>query len=420
MDKFLIKGPCKIKGQIFISGSKNAALPILAATLLFDKTVIIENLPRVRDIDTMLTLLKSLGSKIQLSKNKKSVKITKLKNKKIFASYSLVKTMRAGILVLGPLIAKHHKAITSLPGGCLIGARPVNYHLNTLKKLGMKYKIKKGYIHAHSKGKLIGAKIKFSKVSVGATENSILAACLAKGKTILKNCAIEPEIKDLTNFLIFAGAKIKWIEKRTVEIEGKRFLNKVKYSVMNDRIEAGTFCIAACLTEGDLKIKNFNPDIIKTELNLLSKIGAKIKTYKNEIHIKGQKKMKSVSNIITKEYPNFPTDLQAQLMVLLCKANGRSKITENIFENRFMHVAELRRLGAKIIIKENKAIIEGSTNFQGAELMSSDLRASVALVLAAIVANGQSTINRIYHLDRGYEKLEIKLRKVGVRIKRTS
>ena len=420
MDKFLIKGPCKIKGQIFISGSKNAALPILAATLLFDKTVIIENLPRVRDIDTMLTLLKSLGSKIQLSKNKKSVKITKLKNKKIFASYSLVKTMRAGILVLGPLIAKHHKAITSLPGGCLIGARPVNYHLNTLKKLGMKYKIKKGYIHAFSKGKLIGTKIKFSKVSVGATENSILAACLAKGKTILKNCAIEPEIKDLTNFLISAGAKIKWIEKRTVEIEGKRFLNKVKYSVMNDRIEAGTFCIAACLTEGDLKIKNFNPDIIKTELNLLSKIGAKIKTYKNEIHIKGQKKMKSLSNIITKEYPNFPTDLQAQLMVLLCKANGRSKITENIFENRFMHVAELRRLGAKIIIKENKAIIEGSTNFQGAELMSSDLRASVALVLAAIVANGQSTINRIYHLDRGYEKLEIKLRKVGVRIKRTS
>ena len=420
MDKFLIKGPCKIKGQIFISGSKNAALPILAATLLFDKTVIIENLPRVRDIDTMLTLLKSLGSKIQLSKNKKSVKITKLKNKKIFASYSLVKTMRAGILVLGPLIAKHHKAITSLPGGCLIGARPVNYHLNTLKKLGMKYKIKKGYIHAFSKGKLIGTKIKFSKVSVGATENSILAACLAKGKTILKNCAIEPEIKDLTNFLISAGAKIKWIEKRTLEIEGKRSLNKVKYSVMNDRIEAGTFCIAACLTEGDLKIKNFNPDIIKTELNLLSKIGAKIKTYKNEIHIKGQKKMKSVSNIITKEYPNFPTDLQAQLMVLLCKANGRSKITENIFENRFMHVAELRRLGAKIIIKENKAIIEGSTNFQGAELMSSDLRASVALVLAAIVANGQSTINRIYHLDRGYEKLEIKLRKVGVRIKRTS
>ena len=420
MDKFLIKGPCKIKGQIFISGSKNAALPILAATLLFDKTVIIENLPRVRDIDTMLTLLKSLGSKIQLSKNKKSVKITKLKNKKIFASYSLVKTMRAGILVLGPLIAKHHKAITSLPGGCLIGARPVNYHLNTLKKLGMKYKIKKGYIHAFSKGKLIGTKIKFSKVSVGATENSILAACLAKGKTILKNCAIEPEIKDLTNFLISAGAKIKWIEKRTLEIEGKRSLNKVKYSVMNDRIEAGTFCIAACLTEGDLKIKNFNPDIIKTELNLLSKIGAKIKTYKNEIHIKGQKKMKSVSNIITKEYPNFPTDLQAQLMVLLCKANGRSKITENIFENRFMHVAELRRLGAKIMIKGNKAIIEGSTNFQGAELMSSDLRASVALVLAAIVANGQSTINRIYHLDRGYEKLEIKLRKVGVRIKRTS
>ena len=420
MNKFLIKGPCKIKGQIYISGSKNAALPILAATLLFDKTVVIQNLPRVKDIDTMLTLLKSLGCKIQLSNNKKSVKITKLKNKKILASYSLVKTMRAGILVLGPLIAKYHKAITSLPGGCLIGARPVNYHLNALKKLGMKYKIKKGYIHAYSKGKLKGTKIKFSKISVGATENSIIAACLAKGKTILKNCAIEPEIKDLTNFLISAGAKIKWIGKRTVQIEGKNSLNKVKYSVMNDRIEAGTFCIAACLTEGNLKIKNFNPNIIKTELNLLKKIGAKIKIYKNEIHIKGQKKIKCLKNIITKEYPNFPTDLQAQLMVLLCRANGRSKITENIFENRFMHVAELRRLGAKIVIKENKAIIEGSTNFQSAELMSSDLRASVALVLAAIVADGQSVINRIYHLDRGYENLEHKLRKIGVKIKRIS
>jgi len=420
MNKFLIKGPCKIKGQIYISGSKNAALPILAATLLFDKTVVIQNLPRVKDIETMLTLLKSLGSKIQLSNNKKSVKITKLKNKKILASYSLVKTMRAGILVLGPLIAKYHKAITSLPGGCLIGARPVNYHLNALKKLGMKYKIKKGYIYAHSKGQLVGTKIKFSKISVGATENSIIAACLAKGKTILKNCAIEPEIKDLTNFLISAGVKIKWIGKRTVQIEGKNSLNKVKYTVMNDRIEAGTFCIAACLTEGNLKIKNFNPNLIKTELNLLKKIGAKIKIYKNEIHIKGQKKIKSLKNIITKEYPNFPTDLQAQLMVLLCRANGRSKITENIFENRFMHVAELRRLGAKIVIKKNKAIIEGSTNFQSAELMSSDLRASVALVLAAIVANGQSVINRIYHLDRGYEKLEHKLRKIGVRIKRIS
>jgi len=420
MDKFLIKGPCKIKGQVFISGSKNAALPILASTILFDKTVTIENLPRVRDIDTMLNLLKSLGSKIQFFNNKKTVKITKNKKQKIYAPYSLVKTMRAGILVLGPIIAKYHKAITSLPGGCLIGARPVNYHLNVLKKLGMKYEIKKGYVHAISKGKLEGTNFKFSNISVGATENSIIAACFAKGETILKNCAIEPEIKDLTNFLNSAGAKIKWIGKRTVRIEGVKSLNSIKYSVMGDRIEAGTFCVAATLTRGNLLIKNFDSKLIQTELNLLKKIGSKIKVSKKEIYIKGPNKIKKINSIVTKEYPNFPTDLQAQFMVLLCKANGRSTITENIFENRFMHVAELRRLGAKIIIKEKKAIIEGNTEFLAAELMSSDLRASVALVLAAIVAKGQTVINRIYHLDRGYEKIESKLRKIGVNIKRLS
>ena len=420
MDKFLIKGPCKIKGQVLISGSKNAALPILASTILFDKTVTIKNLPRVRDIDTMLKLLKSLGSKIQFFNNKKTVKIIKNKKQKIFVPYSLVKTMRAGILVLGPMIAKHQKSITSLPGGCLIGARPVNYHLSALKKFGMKYKIKKGYIYANSKGQLKGANYKFSNISVGATENSIIAASFAKGKTILKNCAIEPEIKDLTNFLKAAGAKIKWIGKRTVQIEGVKSLNSIEYTIMGDRIEAGTFCVAASLTAGNLLIKNFDSKLIQTELNLLKKIGSKIKTFDNKIHIKGPKKIKNINNITTKEYPNFPTDLQAQFMVLLCKAKGRSTITENIFENRFMHIAELRRLGAKIFIKDNKAIIEGNDKFLAAELMSSDLRASVALVLAAIISKGQSVINRIYHLDRGYEKLENKLRKIGVNIKRLS
>jgi UDP-N-acetylglucosamine 1-carboxyvinyltransferase len=418
MDKFLISGPCRIKGQINIQGSKNAALPILASTLLFDNAVVIENLPRVKDIDTMLNLLKSLGSKIQIYNNKKTVRISRIKNSKYLASYSLVKTMRAGILVLGPMISKYHKSITSLPGGCLIGARPVNFHLNALKKLGMKYEIKKGYIHASSKGKLQGTQIKFSKISVGATENTIIASCLAKGKTTLKNCAIEPEIKDLTNFLNSGGAKIKWIGKRTCQIIGVESLNQTRYSVMGDRIETGTFCVAATISNGDLKIKNFNPKIIQTEINILKKTGAKIKTSKNEIHIKGPKNIKNINSIITKEYPNFPTDLQAQFMVLLCKAKGRSSITESIFENRFMHVAELRRLGAKILIKENRAIIEGNTQFIGAELMSSDLRASVALVLAAIVSKGKSTINRIYHLDRGYEKIEKKLQKVGVKIKR--
>ena len=420
MDKFIVKGPCKIKGEISISGSKNAALPILASTILFEKEVIIKNLPRVKDVDTMINLLKSLGSEIKFNKNRKIVKITKKKKQNFFASYSLVRTMRAGILVLGALVAKHQKSITSLPGGCLIGARPVNYHLNALKKLGMKYDIKKGYIHAHTKEKLKGAKIRFSKISVGATENTIIAACLANGITILRNCAIEPEIVDLINFLKSGGAKIKFIGKRTVKIEGIKSLESTSYSVMSDRIETGTFCVAACLTGGNLKINNFDPKIIKTELSLLKKVGAKIKVAKKQIHISGPKKIKNLTNLVTKEYPNFPTDLQAQFMVLLCKAKGKSSITESIFENRFMHVAELRRLGAEILIKKNKAFISGNTNFQAAELMSSDLRASVALVLAAIISKGQSIINRIYHLDRGYEKIENKLKKIGVRIKRLS
>ncbi len=418
MEKFIVRGPCRLKGQVEISGSKNASLPILAATLLFDKPVELKNLPKVKDVDTMLSLLKSLGLKIKINNKKKTVKIYKSKKIKTFASYSLVKTMRAGILVLGPLVAKYKKAITSLPGGCSIGARPVNYHLNSLKRLGMKYFIKKGYIHAQVNSELKGNKIKFPKISVGATENIIIASCLAKGKTIIKNCAIEPEIKDLCNFLNKAGAKIKWTGKRTVKIVGVKSLKSIKYSVMGDRIECGTFCVAASLSEGSLKIKGFNPKLINTELSLLKKIGSKIIIKNNEINIKGSKIIKSINNLKTKEYPSFPTDLQAAFMVLLCKAKGRSVISENIFENRFTHVAELRRLGAKINIKKNKAFLDGNTLFEGAEVMSSDLRASVALVLAAITAKGHSIINRIYHLDRGYEKLEKKLSRIGAKIKR--
>tara|TARA_Y100000992_G_C21230893_1_gene475446 strand:- start:21 stop:1280 length:1260 start_codon:yes stop_codon:yes gene_type:complete len=417
MDKFLIDGPCRIKGKVIISGSKNASLPILAATLLFDKPVVIKNLPRVKDINTMLNLLKSLGSKISLSKDKKIARIHNNKNIKTFASYSLVKTMRGSILVLGPLVAKYSKSKTSLPGGCLIGARPVNYHLAALKKLGMNYELKGGYILAKSNGKLKGTTIKFPKISVGATENSIIAACLAKGKTNLKNCAIEPEIKDLTNFLNSAGAKIVW-SGRTCKIEGVDRLNQTEYSVMADRIEAGTFCVASTLAKGNLEIKNISPKVIRTELDLLKKAGAKIRTQDKKIFIKGPKKIKPIKNIKTKEWPGIATDMQSQLMVLMCKAIGKSSITENIFENRFLHVGELQRLGANIQIKKNKAIIEGNTNFIAAELMSSDLRASVALVLAAIVSDGKSYINRIYHLDRGYEKIENKLKKIGVKIKR--
>ncbi len=417
MDKFLIEGPCKIKGKVKISGAKNSALVLLAATLLFEKPVILKNLPRVKDINTMFNLLKSLGSKITLSKDRKTARIQNKKRLKTLASYSLVKTMRASILVLGPLISKFHKSTTSYPGGCNIGSRPVNYHLSALKKLGMKYQIKKGYIHAKSNGRLIGTTIKFSKISVGATENTIIAACLARGKTILKNCAIEPEIKDLTNFLNHAGAKITW-KGRSCFIEGVDSLNKTDYSVMPDRIETGTFCVAATIAKGNLEILNVNPKDLKTELNILKKAGAKIKFFDDKILIKGPKVIKPIKNIKTKEWPGVATDMQSQLMVLMCKANGVSTVTENIFENRFLHVGELQRLGAKIKIKNNKAIIQGNTKLIGAELMSSDLRASVALVLAATVSKGKSIINRIYHLDRGYENIEKKLKKIGVKIKR--
>ena len=417
MDKFTIEGPSRIKGKVKISGSKNSSLPILAATLLFNQPVIIKNLPKVRDINTMISLLKSLGSKVTLSSDRRVAKIHNEKKLKTFASYSLVKTMRGSILVLGPLIAKYFKSKISLPGGCLIGARPINYHLDALKKLGMKYILKDGYILARSSGKLKGTIIKFPKISVGATENAILAACLAKGTTVLKNCAIEPEIKDLTNFLNSAGAKISW-KGRLCKIIGVTSLNKTEYTVMADRIEAGTFCVAATVSRGNLDIVNFDGEILKTELNLLKKFGAKIKFNKKKISIKGPENIKSIKNIKTKEYPGVSTDMQSQLMVLMCKANGKSSITENIFENRFMHVAELRRLGAKIDLKNNKAYVHGNTKFKGAELMSSDLRASVSLVLAAMVSKGKSIINRIYHLERGYENIEHKLKKIGVKIKR--
>ena len=421
MDKFLIKGPSILKGEVLISGSKNAALPILASTLLFDKPVIIKNLPRVRDINTMLNLLKSLGSKIEFFDNRKKVRISKSKNPKYFASYSLLKTMRAGILVLGPLISKCQKSITSFPGGCVLNGnsgRPINLHLNALQKLGMKYEIKRGYIYAKSKGKLKGKTLKFPSISVGATQHLIMSSVLSDGKTILKNCAIEPEVLDLINFLKGAGANIKWIGKRICQIIGVNSLNQTNYSVMGDRIETGTFCVAATLTKGNLLIKGFEPKLIKTELDLLKKTGAKIKMIKDEIHIKGPQKIKKISHLATKEYGGFPTDLAPQFMVLLCKANGRSSITENIFQSRFMHAMELQRLGAKISIKNNKATIEGNTNFIGAEVMSSDLRASAALILAGISAKSSTVVSRVYHCDRGYEKIENKLKKIGADIRR--
>ena len=415
MEKLEVVGGKKLSGVLKISGSKNASLPILAASLLSKKKIELINLPQVKDIKTMLSLLESLGSRVK-KVGKKTI-IDNINQKKTEANYNIVRLMRGSFLVLGPLLAKFGKAKVSSPGGCSIGVRPIDIHLNALTKLGVKIKIVDGYVIAKAPQGLKGAKIRFPKISVGATENLIIAASLAKGTTILKNCAIEPEIKDLTNFLLKIGCNVKWISKRSIRIVGVNEINKATYSVMFDRIEAGTYLIAAAVTEGNLKIKNVIPNILKSEIKILKKIGSKVRIKKNEIHIIGNKNIKSV-NIKTAPWPGLATDLQAQIMVLLCRANKNSIIQENIFENRFMHVSELNRMGAKISISGNRALIKGNTKFAPAELMATDLRASVSLILAALSAKGKSVINRIYHLDRGYENIEKKLKKVGAQIRR--
>ena len=415
MEKLEVVGGKKLSGVLKISGSKNASLPILAASLLSKKKIKLINLPQVKDIKTMLTLLESLGSRVK-KVGKKTI-IDNINQKKTEANYNIVRLMRGSFLVLGPLLAKFGKAKVSSPGGCSIGVRPIDIHLNALTKLGVKIKIVDGYVIAKAPQGLKGAKIRFPKISVGATENLIIAASLAKGTTILENCAIEPEIKDLTNFLFKIGCNIKWISKRSIRIVGVNEINESSYSVMFDRIEAGTYLIAAAVTEGNLKIKNVNPNILRSEVKILRKIGSKVRIKKNEIHIIGNKNIKSV-DIKTAPWPGLATDLQAQIMVLLCRANKKSTIQENIFENRFMHVSELNRMGAKISIVGNRALIKGNTKFAPAELMATDLRASVSLILAALSAKGKSVINRIYHLDRGYENIEKKLKKVGAQIRR--
>ena len=417
MPKLVIVGGKKLNGSINISGSKNATLPILAASILSKNKVIIQNIPLVKDVETMIDLLSLLGSKFKLVKKRKKIEILNSNQLNTFVPYKLVKTMRAGVLVLGPLLARYNKAKVSLPGGCAIGSRPVDLHLGALKKMGVNFNISGGYINAIAKNGLIGNKITFPKISVGATENTMLAACLAKGKTILNNCACEPEIKDLSRFLVKMGCKIKWLEKRKIDINGVTNLKPLTYRVMFDRIEAGTYMIASALTDGPIKIKNINPKIIKNEISVMKKMGVIITIKSKEIIVRNSRYIKKI-NLKTSPYPGFPTDLQAQIMVLMCRANGVSKIKENIFENRFMHIPELNRMGAKIKIKGNQAIIQGKQKLNGAELMATDLRASVSLVLAALISKSKTTINRVYHLDRGYENIEKKLANCGAQIKR--
>tara|TARA_B100000886_G_scaffold314502_1_gene251832 strand:- start:1627 stop:2883 length:1257 start_codon:yes stop_codon:yes gene_type:complete len=417
MQKLLIKGKRDLKGAIFISGSKNATLPILAASILAEN-VKLKNVPLVEDIFTMLELLKFIGIKTKVKNKTKEIELKNIKKIiNTLAPYKLVKTMRAGVLVLGPLVTKYKKAKVSLPGGCAIGSRPVDLHLFALKKLGAKIKIKNGYIIAEALNGLHGARIKFPAISVGATENAILAACGAKGKTILSNCAIEPEILDLINFLKKLGIKIKIIKRRITIFGKNKIKKKITYNVIFDRIEAGTYLVAGAIAGKGLILKKINPKILKTEIKILKKMGVKIKQSKDAICLYKAKNLKKI-NISTKPYPGFPTDLQAQLMVLMTQAKGVSKINENIFENRFMHVPELRRMGARIDIKSKTAIVFGSTKLVGAEVMATDLRASVSLVLAGLIAENRTILNRIYHLDRGYEFLEKKLKKCNANIER--
>ena len=417
MQKLIIKGKKRLLGSINISGSKNATLPILAATLLTDKTITLKNIPLVQDVYTMINLLKFIGLNVEISERLNTLKISSNKELKTIAPYNLLKTMRAGVLVLGPLLAKYKKAKVSLPGGCAIGTRPVNLHLFALEKLGAKIKIKNGYIYASAKNGLKGNKIKFPSISVGATENAILAAASAEGKTIISNCAIEPEIQDMVVFLKKIGCNINFIGKRKILIIGIKEFKNASHKIIFDRIELGTYLIAAALTGKKIILLKINPKIIETEIKLLKKMGVKMKIDKNKITVFESGKINSV-NIRTEPYPGFPTDLQAQIMVLMLRASGKSKITESIFENRFMHVPELRRMGAKIITKNNVAFVTGPTNLSGAEVMATDLSASVSLVLAALIAENRTTINRVYHLDRGYESLEKKLKKCKADINR--
>jgi UDP-N-acetylglucosamine 1-carboxyvinyltransferase len=417
MQKLIIKGKKKLFGSIDISGSKNATLPILAATLLTDKAVTLKNIPLVQDVYTMINLLKFIGLNIKISKKKNILRTSSNRKLKTLAPYNLLKTMRAGVLVLGPLLAKYKKAKVSLPGGCAIGARPVNLHLFALEKLGAKIKIKNGYMHATAENGLKGAIIKFPSISVGATESAILAAVSAEGKTIISNCAIEPEIQDMIVFLKKLGCNINFIGKRKILIIGTKKFKSTSHEVIFDRIELGTYLIAAALVGTKITFFKIKTKIIETEIKLLKKMGIKMKIDKNKITVFESGKIKSV-NIKTEPYPGFPTDLQAQIMVLMLRASGISKITENIFENRFMHVPELRRMGAKITTKKNAAYVTGPTNLSGAEVMATDLRASVSLALAALNADGLTVINRVYHLDRGYENLEKKLKKCKANINR--
>ena len=415
MQKLRINGRYPLNGEVNISGSKNASLPIMAACLLCSEEVVLDNIPALRDINTMIRLITYMGVKISKTSDN-TVKINAHRIKEKFAPYDLVKTMRASILVLGPLLARFGEAIVSLPGGCAIGARPVNLHIEGLKAMGAEIDLKNGYIHAKAR-QLKGCEFSFNPVSVTGTANLMMAACLAEGATILNNCAKEPEIVNLGEFLISMGANLNGLGSDQILIEGVDKLEATTCRVIPDRIEAATFLIAALITKSNLKLNGALAEHLREPINLLEEAGASISIAQEFIEVTSLNEIIPVS-FTTSPYPGIPTDIQAQLMVLNVLAQGESSIEETIFENRFMHVLELQRMGANIELQSNIAKIKGVNQLQSAQVMATDLRASAALVLAALVAHGETEIDRIYHIDRGYENIDKKLSLIGAQVER--
>src|SRR5512135_1530266 len=418
MDKLVIRGGNPLLGTIRVSGAKNAALPAMAAALLTEEPVILENIPQVRDIETTRKLLAAMGAEVELgygrAQHRTTISCRNLASPE--ASYELVKTMRASTLVLGPLVARCGRARVSLPGGCAIGARPIDLHIKGLERLGAVITQEHGYVEASAK-RLRGAEIVFDRITVTGTEDLLMAAVLADGETIMQNCAREPEVADLADLLNKMGAKIEGAGSATIRVKGVSKLKGAKHRIIPDRIEAGTFLIAGAMTGGDLNIAGCDPTHLEAVISKLHEVGVKTKSNGDSVRVMGDNPF-TAADMSTEEHPGFPTDCQAQYMALATQAEGTSVITENIFENRFMHALELVRMGANIKIDGRRALVRGRTPLSAAAVQASDLRASASLVLAALVADGETIIDRVYHIDRGYERIEEKLRGVGAEIKR--
>jgi len=418
MDKFVIQGGAPLAGEASVSGAKNSALPALAACLLTSAPVSLHRIPRVRDIKTMERLLNHTGAQIKIQGNQVRVEAGTLDRPE--APYDLVKTMRASSLVLGPLVARTGRARVSMPGGCAIGARPINLHVSALEQLGAQVKTEHGYVEACAPNGLQGTFIHFDRITVTGTEDVMMAAVLARGETVIENAAREPEVADLADLLAKMGAHIEGAGTSTIRIQGVERLHGAEHSIIPDRIEAGTFLIAGAITRGDVLVTGCGPEHLHALVVKLQQAGVEIRQEgPSGLRVRANRKLQSV-DVTTEEHPGFATDLQAQFMALMTQAEGISFITETIFENRFMHVLELARMGANIRIEGRQAVVAGVTPLSGAEVIASDLRASASLVLAALVAKGETLIDRVYHIDRGYEKIESKLSRVGAKIRRIS